>query len=1576
MKKNILSILVVVTLLITPLAGMQVAKADFLSCVAKGGNVGKCLEENQNKEPTTSFTNFQGGLTAPSAEGYSPKLTEAKDVRTYALNVTNFALGFLALIAVLIIIYGGFLYVTAAGKEDQAGKGKKAISYAVIGILIIMGSFAIVNTVLQAPGGKEGAMQGAAPTGASSTANTKQRFNVLANKISTIAQDLFTAYKFHFEAMKEMAEIKTLVTCVKQSFPNQCNTPDLFTQSFDNAIRKIENAENYVKSQSGVDSVAIINALDNLKADLISHKNKTLAAAQDAAAKAMAKAKDLEVAQAEQDAIKNSFYDTDSETSPYQAVLEALKNNIKAEVRTEKLALKEMYAQVSPITDIAEDKFKKLIKDESFLQNTDLIPQQDLIDAAAGSLKDLAEAISKANDQTEPLDTQLYNVLGDYSNLYAVLKDIVFVDARITASVTEGNAPLVVNFSSVGSLDPSGLTIQDSQISWDLNGDGKFNDKTFVSYDDSQLLTIAHAASPQITGITQNFGLIAAGNKFMNCNEANKATVSCTFMQPGTYRVRLKITPSNSTDPATGKKYSDEIGAGIASITIKVNPPQTKIKLSVDNNEGGQFYLMDYDENGFLTVNRTSVAVLASKASNQGVKFNAKLTETKEGLISAQAAQGATIKWDFGDGSKDEYNNAILPATEDNLSPLHKYSKEGSYTVTAEFTDKNGNVDRKIFNVIVSSIAPLMQIHPTQIKLGDQVTFDGSGSASDNGPLKYSWKIAPDLSDLAPANLEKDSFQYKFTKSGPYAVSLKVEDPITNAETSPEQLIVTSKPPVSQFRVENPDKAQPGTYVFDGSRSYDPDGTEQLAYQWEINGQKLPATADYEFVAPSTPTSQKAVVKFKNVGTYAITLLVTDPSEPNPAGEKPVEKEIQVDNILDIAWGDNDVTSSVLKADASGQLGATISLSLSSDSAVAYEVDYGDGTKENGDMSKKATLTHVYKTAGAFVVKASVYDANDNGNSLSRKVYIGSGTQPVAVIGVSVNGEKIIPKPGDPLVINRKDVVTFDAYGSRNTDGTGRRLNYSWDLGDGQLSTKDKITHTYKNIGSYKLTLKAINVEDVSQFGTDTLDLEVKGESPTLQSLTAVPISSSLTTPVTVQLEAIGATDPDGKVVKYRWWYYDPSNDADELGVQVSTSPTANIVIGTRGDEGEQKTYKFGVELTDNENNTVSSMDLIDEKAIPELTVTNGPNKAPIAKFNVDHTDISVGESVNFASSSIDPDGQIKAYYWDFEGNGFADNTKAEGSNVTHVFTSPAPNGIRVKLKVVDNNESEAISDPVVIYVSGKAQPPTAAFSATQEDSTKKVAFKNNSTADTASGANIDKYSWDFDTATDSNGDGKKDNDSDSAEKDPVHEYPDFGIYRAKLTVTDSEGNKSEISNFVSVKAPSPEPQKPAPSTPKPSGQQPQPVVPLDARLLTTPSPSFVDGKIHLTGETATVTFDYSTSVGNITKYSIDKNIYYDTNGNGIKDDDEDYVSTAPGQWTTSYSRSYGNVKVRLTVTDGAGKKDTVEKDIVFDQPAGSIFTANIFGLEDVGIAALLVIAAVFAIMTTKGLIGSINKNK
>lgn len=50
----------------------------------------------------------------------------------------------------LFILIGGFLIMTAAGSADKIGQGKRMITYAIIGVIIALGSWLIINTVMNA----------------------------------------------------------------------------------------------------------------------------------------------------------------------------------------------------------------------------------------------------------------------------------------------------------------------------------------------------------------------------------------------------------------------------------------------------------------------------------------------------------------------------------------------------------------------------------------------------------------------------------------------------------------------------------------------------------------------------------------------------------------------------------------------------------------------------------------------------------------------------------------------------------------------------------------------------------------------------------------------------------------------------------------------------------------------------------------------------------------------------------------------------------------------------------------------------------------------------------------------------------------------------------------------------------------------------------------------------------------------------------------------------------------------------------------------------------------------------------
>ena len=60
------------------------------------------------------------------------------------------ALGLLGIVLVVIIIYAGFLWMTAQGDDAKVTKAKGMIANAVIGMIIIFAAYAITNFVISA----------------------------------------------------------------------------------------------------------------------------------------------------------------------------------------------------------------------------------------------------------------------------------------------------------------------------------------------------------------------------------------------------------------------------------------------------------------------------------------------------------------------------------------------------------------------------------------------------------------------------------------------------------------------------------------------------------------------------------------------------------------------------------------------------------------------------------------------------------------------------------------------------------------------------------------------------------------------------------------------------------------------------------------------------------------------------------------------------------------------------------------------------------------------------------------------------------------------------------------------------------------------------------------------------------------------------------------------------------------------------------------------------------------------------------------------------------------------------------
>jgi phage shock protein PspC (stress-responsive transcriptional regulator) len=73
-----------------------------------------------------------------------------EDPRVVTVRIINFILTFLGIIAFVLILYAGFMWMTSAGNEDKVATAKKILVSAVVGLTIILVSYTITSYILRA----------------------------------------------------------------------------------------------------------------------------------------------------------------------------------------------------------------------------------------------------------------------------------------------------------------------------------------------------------------------------------------------------------------------------------------------------------------------------------------------------------------------------------------------------------------------------------------------------------------------------------------------------------------------------------------------------------------------------------------------------------------------------------------------------------------------------------------------------------------------------------------------------------------------------------------------------------------------------------------------------------------------------------------------------------------------------------------------------------------------------------------------------------------------------------------------------------------------------------------------------------------------------------------------------------------------------------------------------------------------------------------------------------------------------------------------------------------------------------
>ncbi len=564
-----------------------------------------------------------------------------------------------------------------------------------------------------------------------------------------------------------------------------------------------------------------------------------------------------------------------------------------------------------------------------------------------------------------------------------------------------------------------------------------------------------------------------------------------------------------------------------------------------------------------------------------------------------------------------------------------------------------------------------------------------------------------DFGDGTPVETTPDA-THTYVTGGSYTATLTVTDNTNKTRTATVviDVVEVNQPPVAVLDATPTSGRTPLTVAFTGSGSTDADGTI-VGYSWDFGDGATSTDADPSHV-------------YTAAGTRAVSLTVTDDDGATNTATTTIEV---TPNLAPTA------VATAVPTSGKAPLTVAFAGSASTDTdgtIVGYSWDFGDGA-----TSTDADPSHVYTAPGAYSAELTVTDDSGDTDTTTVSVQVNANQAPTAVAGSNVTGGQA------PLT------VAFSSAGS--TDADGGITGYSWAFGDGNSSTSANPTYTYGAEGTYTATLTVTDAEGATDSASVVIDVDPIPNVPPTVVATAGATTQRVGLPIS--FSSAGTIDPDGTITSYLWDFGDGTTSS-------APNPSKTYLLAS--------TYTPTLTVTDNAGAIVTAS---------TDAITIEPNQAPTAAAAGTPTTGTEPLVVNFSSAgSIDPDGSIVSYNWDF-GDGSADATTA---GATHTYATA---GTYVATLTV-TDDFGATDTATVTTIVNVNQIPTAAINATPQSGPRPLVVSFDGSASVDPEGTALSYAWDF-------GDG-----GNGTGATPQHTYA-VGTYTASLVVTDAGGKSS-----------------------------------------------------------------------------------------------------------------------------------------------------------------------------------------
>ncbi|RLF47925.1 MAG: hypothetical protein DRN10_03275 [Thermoplasmata archaeon] len=430
--------------------------------------------------------------------------------------------------------------------------------------------------------------------------------------------------------------------------------------------------------------------------------------------------------------------------------------------------------------------------------------------------------------------------------------------------------------------------------------------------------------------------------------------------------------------------------------------------------------------------------------------------------------------WDFGDGNTSFLEN-----------PFHSYGDDGTYNVTLEIIDDDGNNGTAEAEIYVANVPPVANFtwvppEPTDI---DTVNFMDTSVDPDGSVVNRTWDFGDGSTGYG------ENVMHEYESNGTYAVTLTVTDDDGGVGTIQKYVDVWNVPPYANFSY-SPISPSTSDMIQFNDTSVDPDGSV--------------VNRTWDFGDGSIGYGKNAVHSYADDGTYAVMLIVRD----NDNGTSNITKYVNVSNVAPLP----DFSFSPSSPRDVDVIHFTDASYDTDGSVVAWLWDFGDG--HNSTLQNP---THIYSDDGIYTVKLTATDDDGSSASVSKDIKV-RNAPPTA------DFYYVPPSPDD-----MDNVSFYDSSG----DADGSVVAWHWNFGDGNISSEQNPSHAYSDNGVYAVRL---TVTDDDGSNDTVIHSIIVANIPPVASFTYAPTNITDTDDVVF---TDNSSDSDGSIVNWTWDFGD-----------------------------------------------------------------------------------------------------------------------------------------------------------------------------------------------------------------------------------------------------------------------------------------------------------------------------------------------------------------------------------------------------------------------------------------------------